>query len=721
MTGVGAPNHWRRLITRHCLYGGDLNPLAVNLSKLALWLNCFARDHKLTFLDHHLRCGNTLIGIQDLGALRDIPDRGSGGRANLQQKDYNQVNFDRELFGSQLRQAAQAIAAIPNLAEDDTASQREAFEDVRQNLQDKFAPLADLYTAYIMDSNIQPEDYVKLVDYFTGDSHSNRVPEEVRACWARVCKLRSRHKFFHWQLEFPDVFATETNQGFGAIVGNPPWERTALEELEFFAKSSPEVLAAPTTALRKRVIQELRRTQPKLFEEYTEEKEKSDYEAKFYKESGLYPLGARGRLNTYALFANLGLRLLSKNGRSGLVLQSGLASDAPMEDFWRYLINERRLIAFIDFENKNRIFQAVHPEQKFALVSFAGSSRKVGDPIMVGFWLKDINELSNDSKVYELDTDELQKFSPNTGQPLMTRRQSDVSLLRKIYSTSDIFWSGKLRKGKAKAWVAMTSAAFSGKCRSEEDLLNAESQDDWKLRLDETSYYPLIEAKQIEQYNICFATYEHVPKEEVSSGNPREVFHADGSFLKLPKPRFWAKESVVKDFLRSKNVSRNWCLGYRDVTNVNNERTAIATVMPLVGFLQPLNGIGCLSAADAAIVVATFNSFTCDFVARLRFTGRHLNVTTFSQLPIPRRISVPFVVQRVVELVYTGTCLREFASDCGVICEPFSWDGDRRFRLKCELDAAFAHFYGLSKEDLRYVFRACPKTRGPFRSGPVGC
>ena len=95
----------------------------------------------------------------------------------------------------------------------------------------------------------------------------------------------------------------------------------------------------------------------------------------------------------------------------------------------------------------------------------------------------------------------------------------------------------------------------------------------------------------------------------------------------LPKPRYWAIQKVVEEFGQSKNGDREWCLGYRDVTNVNNERTAIATVLPSVGFVQPLNGISCSNAITAAVVLASINSLVCDFVARLRFTGRHLNVT----------------------------------------------------------------------------------------------
>ena len=170
---------------------------------------------------------------------------------------------------------------------------------------------------------------------------------------------------------------------------------------------------------------------PNLFNEYAEEKRRADGESKFSNTSGLYPLGAHGRLNTYALFADLGLRVLGHQGRLGMVLQTGLATDAPMENFWRFLVRERRLVGFIDFENKKRMFPDVHPEQKFALVSFAGSPQQRDAPA-VGFWLQDVGELKQADKVYELNLGDLERFSPNTGQPLLTRRRSDVDVLRRI-------------------------------------------------------------------------------------------------------------------------------------------------------------------------------------------------------------------------------------------------------------------------------------------------
>lgn len=757
--------HALRDVIGRCLYGVDMNPMAAELCRVSLWLEALEPGKPLSFLDHHIRVGNSLLGATPELIAAGLPDgafepsEGDDKAACSSLKQLNRAQREglRHLFIAEdtairerIYQVAASIDEMSDNRPEDIRRKEAAFIEAQKN--DDFQKawdLANLWCAafiikkrFLGEANVsaspepstlnsQPaadqaglysdtEDFPKpkakrsrtltprilhiaspwgittqhLRDFVEGAA----LPEGLLA---EVKRLADQSQFFHFHLAFPEVFS---QGGFDVSLGNPPWERTALEELEFFARSCPEVLDAPTTAIRKQVIQSLRLSMPQLFEEYSQQKRKADGEGRFFNASGLYPLGAQGRLNTYALFANLGLRLLCPKGRLGMILQSGLASDAPMEDFWRFLVRNRLLVVFIDFENKKRIFQDVHPEQKFALVSFTGSPQQNGSPMTVGFWLQEIEELKDATKVYELEIEDLERFSPNTGQPLLTRRRSDVDVLRRIYSASDVCWNTGLARGRAKAWVAMTSASFSDFCRRETDIPGASQGNNWELALDNLIYSPLLEAKLIEQYDFCFATYEGISQKGLAAGDPREIIHADGALVSLPKPRFWANKEVVDEFFKSKNGTRGWCLAYRDVTNVNNERTAIATVLPSIGFLQPLNGISCSDARTAAMVIASINSFACDFVARLRFTGRHLNVTTFSQLPIPKWMDASFVVPRVVELVYVGDCLKSFANECGYEGGPHVWNDNRRFQLKCELDAAFSHFYGLTAEDLGYIF-----------------
>lgn len=701
--------HALRDVIGRCLYGVDINPMSAELCRVSLWLEALEPGKPLSFLDHHIRVGNSLLGATPELVAAGIPDEafnaieGDDKKACTYLKKRNKAERKGlgPLFAQQdaetqarLQQAAAALDDLPDDRPDDIRAKEMAFRKHEQT--DEYIhkkKLADAWCAafvikkYFSDPGKENSACGITQVYLNKIARGQSISEDFDN---EIDKLSRQYQFFHWHLIFPEVTA---KGGFNVILGNPPWERTALEELEFFASRSESVLSAPTTAARKLIIQSLKRTDQSLYNDFLSAKRGSDFENSFFSGSGLYPLGACGRLNTYALFSNLGLNLLCKSGYFGMIVQTGIAIDAPMEDFWRFLVEEKRLVSLIDFENKQRIFKDVHPEQKFSLLTFSGSARSVNSPIRVGFWLQTPNELIDETKVYELEVSALATISPNTAQPILTRCSSDLGLVLRIYRSSQICWNGRFSNGLARAWVAMTSASFSEYCKREVDLPNSSFLSKERLLVAGDEYWPLIEGKQISQYDHNFASYNNVSIDDIRNGNPREIIHTGSASVEMPRPRFWALKKVVNDFLSNKGVCSEWILCYRDVTNVNNERTAIATIIPSCGMLQPLNGITCSNTFISARVLAAINSFCCDYVSRLRFTGRHLNVTTFSQLPIPNHNMDEFVIPRVLELVYTGWDLERFAHDCDWRCPPFKWDEERRFIIRCELDAALFHLY----------------------------
>lgn len=721
-----------RDVISHCIYGVDQNPMAVELCKVALWMESLEPGKPLSFLDHHIHCGNSLLGTTPALLKKGVPDEAftaiEGDDKELcktykkqnkeERKGIQSLPFEQPEPWMQLGNLATAMMTLDTIADDTVGGVREKqqrYEDLVRSSGYLYGRLlADAWcVAFVSKKSQNPAlPYPITEDIFR---KIERNPHSTPA-WmkAEIERLAQEYKFFHWHIAFPDVFHIPTltespenkqagwSGGFDVVLGNPPWERTAFEELEFFSDRCQAVIDAPTTATRRSVIQSLRVEAPDIFLAYEKAKRVSDSESSFYSTSGLYALGARGRLNTYALFANLAVVILASRGCMGMVLQTGIATDAPMEDFWRFLVAEQRLVSLLDFENKKGIFQGVHREQKFALVTLTGQARPTNAPIHVGFWLAEPKDLHDTERVYVLSVADLEKFSPNTTQPLLARRKKDLEVVRNIYDASSICWSEAQALGPAKAWVAMTSASYSQHYRRIVDFPDPKIMPAQVVISEGKSYLPLLEAKQINQYSFSYASYGGVSESEISAGNPKVINHAFGNTVDIPFSRYWAEESVVNDFLSEKQV-RGWILGYRDVTNVNNERTAIAAILPMVGILQPLNGVTCPNANVAAKVLAAINSFACDFVARLRFTGRHLNVTTFSQLPIPRKIDAAYVIPRVIELVYCGESVRPFAEECGYTGHVFTWDAERRFILSCELDAAYMCFYGLTNSDAAYI------------------
>ncbi len=279
---------------------------------------------------------------------------------------------------------------------------------------------------------------------------------------------------------------------------------------------------------------------------------------------------------------------------------------------------------------------------------------------------------------------------------------------------------------RAKARVALTSAANSRSFRRLDDLIKAGGtlQADGRVELAGEMFWPLIESKAIHQFDPCYGTYADVTADDLRRGHPRAVTDDERRRQQLPQPRFWAEEAVVDELFRSWGWSAPWIIGIRDVTNPENERTAIACILPRVGLIQPLNGVVTHSVTDALWITAALNTFALDFVARQKISARHLNATIFAQLPVPELglsggLLDAHILASSFELSYTLGSLRPFAEEFGRSHAPFGWSQERRALLRAELDAAFFCIYGFSEEDVKYVMETFPivKRRDEARFG----
>jgi len=710
-----------RDVIQHCIYGVDLNPLAIDLCKVALWLEGHNKEMPLTFLDHRIRCGNSLIGLDTIERLVDgIPndafkpitddDREVAKKIKATNRIYrqeresgqiplllnlrNKLEKDLHNFSNQSRELSKIM--------DDYAKQQEEYQKIHENRQwyhDWTA--ANIWTAaffYPMkdlnDPGIPTDE--KLLNYLQRSSAIHR--QVIR----HANSLAAKHHFFHWPLEFPEVVETG---GFDCVVGNPPWERTALEDKEFFSGIDETIANESNTTRRKQLIEELKYKNNQLYKKYFLEKISTLLQAHFFSHSGLFQYGARGRLNTYGVFADLATKLVKESGILGIIVPTGIAIDAPMQNFWEYLVESQRLRSLIDFENKKPLFPGVHREQKFCLLTVLGRSSLKDHQIRVGFWLKDEDELNSSVRVYSLPLKDLEKISPNTGQPILSRTKYDFDLVRKIYDNSKIMTS-QVDEPVATSWVTMTSSKYSRYYKSL-NVLSGSSEGKLGIRmLNGKNYYPVLESKLINQNQYMYATYKDVSGDNRKKGNPRLLSEEEIRNLSRPEPRTWVDQEIVRELFESKSWKKDWILVIREVTNVNNERTAIATVVPTVGLVQPLNAVSCNDSWTATVVVGAINSLVCDYVAKQRFTGRHLNVTTFSQLPFPTEIGKEetlFISQRVVELIFIHPDLECFARDLKYRQKPFTWNKLRRRTLMAELDAYYAKLYGLTRDELCYI------------------
>jgi hypothetical protein len=776
--GLASPADYRhalRDVVRASIHGVDRNPMAVELTKVALWIETVEPGKPLGFLDANIRCGDSLLGVFDLKALEQgIPDaayrplsgddkdaaRIAARNNRSQREEKRQHELALAKGAAEFAREAHAIATMP---EDDVAgvqARANAYAQLRKRPGWwSIKTACDLYVAAFL----TPKRF--RAGAMAQAKNPDLVPttRDVRAALsghttdhqlvAKAVDLAGTARAFHWPLEFPDVMAAG---GFDVVLGNPPWERIKLQEQEFFAARDPEIANAPNAAARGKLIAKLKEAAPgtrerALYEEFEAAKRAAEASSVFArveaKDGGRFPLTGRGDVNTYALFAELFASLASKRGRAGVIVPTGIATDATTAPFFAALVGTKRLAQLIDFENREAIFPGVHRSYKFCLLTLGHEEKQSG----FAFFLTDPRQLAEPERRFTLSPDDIARINPNTKTAPVFRSRADAELTAKIYARVPVLID-ETRGKDGNPWGVSFMAMFhmsndSGLFRTAAQLAEAgfvREGMDWvrqsaagnRQSNDPTAhsrlpaaerYVPLYEAKMIHQFDHRWATYAAVGSGQSAIGNgavasdptadsrlpiaeSRDVTLAEKSDPAFePAPRYWVPAREVADRLGQRGWTRGWLMGWRDIARATDERTVIFSAMPLsaVGHTCPLIFVN----ADGKIwsaLLANLDSTVLDFVARQKVGGTHLTYGYLNQFPVlPPSAYTPadlaFIVPRVLELTYTSRAMAPFARDLGYDGQSFKWDEDRRAVLRAELDAFYARAYGLSRDELRYI------------------
>jgi hypothetical protein len=697
--------HSMRMVVQKCIHGVDLNPMAVELCKTALWLETIEPGMPLGFLDNHIRCGNSLVGVRDPKIMEDgIPDAAfkalSGDDPDIA-KELKKVNKQAgksvhgDLFsGDTLAFETSSFAIIDDMPEDslsDIKAKKEAFLKAQQDTVAR--RMADLFTAaFFAPKTMSNRDAVPLTEDLNR-ARKAMVPRERVSGTAH--ELANKYHFFHWYLEFPQVF---THGGFDVVLGNPPWEVSQLSEEEYFSVYSPDI-AILAGARRKAAIKRLVQDNPPLWQRYL--KDKYDYETtnNFIRESGLFPLTAFGKLNTYSLFSELSLKIVSSKGYSGIIVQSGIAFDDSNKAYFDEIVSNKRLVSLFDFENREKIFKAVDSRMKFALLTLGTNIEQA----VFCFFATNTGQITEPRRRFTLSADDIHLLNPNTRTCPTFRNQATAELTKKVYRCVPVLideskgnegnlWGITLRQGL----FNMTSDSHLFKTF---DMLSSDGDEmkgvNW-CDLSDKIYLPLYEAKMIHQFDHRWATYEENGKDS------RDVtdFEKQNSAYE-PLPRYWVVNKDVDEILNE----QTWLMGFRDVTNATNERTIIASVINRVGVGHKMPLIFSKQVSNlSACLLANLNSFILDSIARQKIGGTSMSHFIFKQLPVLSpsfyaQSEIRYIIPRILELVYTSESLRPFAEDLGYTGEPFVWNPERRALIRAELDAAFFHLYLGSEQE----------------------
>jgi N-6 DNA Methylase len=706
-----------RDVIGHCIYGVDRNPLAVDLCRVALWLESHTAGKPLTFLDHRIRCGDSLVGVFDLDVLKGgIPDKAfdpcEGDDRTIARAAARQNREERrgaqDLFAVRDSGEAEALIrhsrdldAIPDDSPELIRRKKELFEASHHDpawLRQKHA--CDLWTAVFFQT--LAANSVVITSAALADQLSGRpIDARLHGCAAT---LALRQPFFHWPVEFPEVFAAG---GFDVVLSNPPWEMINLIEKEFFAARDPQIAAATGTA-RKKLIAALPQTNPALHAEFSAASHDADCVGKFIRQSDRFPLTAVGRINTYAVFAETIRRLLSPTGRAGIIVPTGIATDDTTKAFFSDLIHRECLVRLLGFENESFIFPAIANVVRFCTLTIAGEQGKETKPLFV-FYIRLFPQLAQKERFFQLTAEDLFLLNPNTRTCPVFRTQVDAELTRKIYRRVPVL----VREDKpdGSPWGV----------RFAQGLFNMASDSRLFHKTPGEGLLPLYEGKLFWHFDHRFASYENrgLVQGKGGRGLPDTPLEKSQDPSWRVTPQYWVAAADVEEQLKSL-TSRRWLMAFRDVTSSKLERTAVFSLLPrvAVGHKAPLVFVA--QDFDVTLelcLIANFNSLVFDFVARQKMGGTSFSFFVLKQLPVLppsfyRPADVAYVASRVLELVYTADdmqpladALRASASPIAATIPraPYRWDEARRALLRAELDAWFARAYGLRRKQLRYI------------------
>ena len=756
----------RRMILKKTIFGVDKNPMAVELAKTALWLHTFTVGAPLSFLDHHLKIGDSLHGeklpqvqrnLNALGMLfqqadlarLDIAARSLSQVAELTDVDIAEARLSKKLADDALVQVKPLHALL-----DFWRALRWMVPGWPVDTQKKLSKLGDENLRVALAEIFSPDRNLVAVLYEGKVTGKGAAVEAANALLAQTRALAKRETFFHWWTAFPNVWKTDGSGGFDAVVGNPPWDVAKLEEIKWFSQRDTAIAFATNTAARDELIGGLKTSRKALHDEFLQAHQTAEDASRVLRDCGDFPLLSGGDINLYRVFVERAKALLHADGLVALLVPSDITTGRTSSRFFSELVKEQQVGAIFDFENRKPYFADVDRRQKFCVFVFGAAKRK-WPRIHCAFYMADAEELAKPERDFYMTGTELTAPNANSGGAAMFRTAQDAILAANVYSTHPILIS-RANEQVNELWPLRYSNLFhmsaDSKLFKRKSVLLKENWTSGPLRTwthpTKGTAVPLYEGKMVQMYNhraaeiVINPANLHRPAQEVPVDSIRK---ADPAFL--PDAQYWVATADFKF-----DEMPNAVLGFKDVTSPTNVRSAIAAFIPASGaghtFPLLLPRAGCSHAdylRSASLLLANLNSFACDFFLRQKLQTQHLTLFMLEQLPVitPARFNDPlpaafaeamraaklmnghhpqptvadFVIPQVLALTYTAHDMAPFARDLGYVdaadqvLPPFVWDDEERRTRLAALDALFFWLYGLSADDAAYIMDTFPIVR----------
>jgi hypothetical protein len=556
-----------RDVVRHCLYAVDRNPLAVDLCKVALWIEGHNTGRPLSFLDHHVKLGDSLIGVFDLEVLKKgIPDEaykpltGDDKDVAREAKKRNQQEKNRPLFqypaAELLRSIAERFAALAEVDErtpDDVAAKERRYNELRDEHEWlRLCAACNIWTAAFFAEKTGSIGRMPTTQH-VWDALSRDLGGQAAKPIAD--DLEGQHRFFHWPIEFPDIIA---RGGFDVVLGNPPWDNLSPDVKEFFAAYDQRVrFLSPED--QERLVEELLE-RPELRDRWEAHCDALYRSVHFMKQSGRYKLFAPGNLgkgdfNCYRMFVELALDGVREGGYATQVVPENFYNGANAAAIRRHVFDRFDLTRLVCFENRKRVWFDVHAAAKFCVYAARRGGATKSIKAVIGITSRERLDAARREPPLEIPLEIVREFSPDALAIMEFANQFEIDIARKMYARFPKF--GEQIKG----------APYRHYMRE------VDMGTDRELFDEDPSGLPVYEGRMVAAFDYRAKGYlsgrgRKADWEDLPFGDPRKAI----------RPQWYIPTAKLPAKLGER--PHNYRIGFCDVTSPTNERSLVSALIP---------------------------------------------------------------------------------------------------------------------------------------------
>ncbi|EGB1400956.1 class I SAM-dependent DNA methyltransferase, partial [Campylobacter jejuni] len=669
----------KRLLLKRIIYGVDLNPFSIELTKLSLWIDSFIFTTPLSFIEHHIKCGNALIN-SNLSDFKDL----------IKQNSSN-------LFTNSITQEFEILQEVFEKLDNLKDTNEEQIKQSKQIYQNEITPKLNklnLYLNYINTLHFVNKEELQILKALSQDDIQNLSQNEQAK--AIISKYQKEFNFFNYELEFPEIIENQVFKGFDIIIGNPPWDKSEFSDNDFFPQYKSDYRSL--IASKKKEIQDNLLAKDYIKQNYEKQKAHIDAINVYYKNTFMSNSLTKD-INLFRLFVEKNLSLLKQDGNLAYVLPSALMFEDGSLTLRKEILENKTLEYFYSFENRQAIFADVDSRYKFALMLIKNTQANHTHKIKMMFYKTDMNSLKNKDEILTLSLKDIKKLSPTHLALMELKDKQALEILRKCYN-------------------AFQNLSFDYIDFRQE--LNMTSDKDLFIEEFREELLPLFEGKMIHQFDANFsqATYFLEKAKFDERLKSKELSRAKKATGKELNPKLIKYD---REFFR---------LGYRAVARDTDERTLIASLLPKnCGFGHSMfanapkqyiikdNEI-CMDIVPyekILFVLALFNSLVVDFIIR-NMVQINVSKTYLERIPLPQPSDEEIQNNKIYKTLAKNALLLQLYNDKNhhfdELKQEFNIKNEEIPKtkkaydiLRAKNDLLVKELYGLSDDEFSYMIR----------------